>query len=354
MRTTLSRVRGAFTLIELLVGQPFQADTEKSQPGKADLRRGFTLIELLVVIAIIAILIGLLLPAVQKVREAAARTKCANNLKQWGLAMHGYHDANKNFPPFSTSTPNRQTWAPCAMPYLEQANLVAKYNLSQDWYSANNLPVTQIPLPVFSCPSDRQNAMWLDQSGYISARGNYVACYGNLTFGSNTAIGTGRGIFGCATITNAAGNQFTPYYTRITQISDGTSNTILMSEVIVSKQDNNQNGGGTWQNGDFRGHIWHDAYMASPSHCPNIFMTINGPNSSVPDNALCGIASAPDPLMPCADSGTTTRVNTARSRHPGGVNVVMADGSLRFVANSIKLSAWNAMGSMDAGDIIAE
>jgi prepilin-type N-terminal cleavage/methylation domain-containing protein/prepilin-type processing-associated H-X9-DG protein len=325
MRTSLSRVRGAFTLIELLV-----------------------------VIAIIAILIGLLLPAVQKVREAAARIKCQNNLKQWGLAMHNYHDAKGSFPPFSTSTPNRQTWAPFVMPYLEQANLVSKYDLNQDWYSANNLPVTQIPLSVFSCPSDRQNGMWLDQSGYISARGNYLVCYGNLTWGSNGAIGKGRGIFGCATIPNAAANQFTPYLTRIPQISDGTSNTLLMSEVIIAKLDNNQNGGGTWQNGDFRGHIWHDAYMANPSHCPNIFMTINGPNSTVPDNALCGIVVNNDPLMPCADTGTATRVNTARSRHNGGVNVVYADGSLRFVANSIKLSAWQAMGTMDGGEVISE
>src|SRR5262249_19107528 len=160
------------------------------------------LIELLVVIAIIAVLIGLLLPAVQKVRESAANTQCKNNLKQWGVAMHKYHESYNKFPPFSTMTPNRQTWAPFVMPYLEQANRVAAYNLATDWYNGPNLAATQMPLAVFSCPSDRQGAMWLDQTGYISARGNYVACYGTLTFGGG-AIGTGRGVFGCQTITNA-------------------------------------------------------------------------------------------------------------------------------------------------------
>jgi prepilin-type N-terminal cleavage/methylation domain-containing protein/prepilin-type processing-associated H-X9-DG protein len=314
---------------------------------------GFTLIELLVVIAIIAILIGLLLPAVQKVREAAARIRCQNNMKQWGLALHNYHDVNSKLPYFTQVTPNRQNWMPFVMPYLEQANLVAAYNLNTHWYNAPNLAVTQIPLPINYCPSDRPGAMWTDQSGYVSARGNYLVCYGNLTFGGTAMVGAGRGVFGCASATNPGGNVFVPYQSTLVQITDGTSNTLLLSEVIVAKLDNNQGGGGNWQLGDFRGHIWHDATSSNPSHCPNIFMTINPPNSSVPDNALCGTVANTDPLMPCANSGTTSRQNTARSRHTGGVNAVLADGSVRFYSNSTAVATWRAMGSMDAGEVFS-
>jgi prepilin-type N-terminal cleavage/methylation domain-containing protein len=316
--------------------------------------RAFTLVELLVVIAIIGMLVALLLPAVQAARESSRRAKCQNNLRQWSLAMHNFTDVHNNFPYFTQVIPNRQTWAPFVMPYLEQSNLVSAYDMRVHWYQGPNLAVTQIPLPVFSCASDRQKAMWTDQTNFVSARGNYLVCYGNLTFGSDTAVGEGRGIFGLTNVINAGANQFTPYQCRFGQITDGTSNTLLMSEVIVARLDNNQGGAGVWQNGDFRGHIWHDATMSSPSHCPNIFMTINGPNSTIPDNALCGTIVNTDPNMPCVNLSSATRVNSVRSRHPGGVNASTGDGAVRFFSNSINLTAWRALGTMDGGETVTE
>lgn len=314
-------------------------------------RAGFTLIELLVVIAIIAVLIALLLPAVQQARATAARSQCLNNLKQFGLAMQNFHDTYRKFPPITTVAP-RHTWLPLIMPYLDQANLVAGYNRNVNWYDAPNLAMTQIPLTVLNCPSDRSPAMWRDQTNFVSARGNYLVCYGNVLFGGGQT-GPGKGVFGVSNASGFASNSFTPYECRMSDIVDGTTNTILMSEVIVAKLDNNQNGTGTWQNGDMRGHIWHDATMSSPSHCPNLFMTINPPNSTIPDNALCGIVPNTDVLMPCTNGSSTTRQNTARSRHIGGVNVLFVDGSVRFVSNSINTATWRAMGTIEGGEVVS-
>src|SRR6478752_9077575 len=119
--------------------------------------RGFTLIELLVVIAIIAILIALLVPAVQKVRDAAARIQCANNLKQMGLALHNYHGAYQSFPtsvrPAGVTSLPRVSWTIPLLPFIEQDNLRRQYDTTTNWDSAANLPLTSLPVKIFQCPS---------------------------------------------------------------------------------------------------------------------------------------------------------------------------------------------------------
>ena len=152
---------------------------------RSSARVAFTLIELLVVIAIIGILIGLLLPAVQKVREAANRMKCQNNLKQWGLAMHNYHDTMSTLPLGAINNP-RHTFVPHLWAFLEQTALARQYNTSLGFYQAPNTITSSFaglcaqPVPIYYCPSDRPGQMWQGDI-YWRCHGNYVVNYGNVT-----------------------------------------------------------------------------------------------------------------------------------------------------------------------------
>jgi prepilin-type N-terminal cleavage/methylation domain-containing protein/prepilin-type processing-associated H-X9-DG protein len=332
-------------------------------------RRGFTLVELLVVIAIIAILIGLLLPAVQKVRDAANRMKCSNNLKQWGLAFQTYNDANNGFPPGCTNTPARVTWVPFLWPYVEQNNLYNLWSFSTGFYASPNgnngngqiigCP-NQVQVPLYNCPSDRSQPAYWEDDVYYRARGNYVVCLGAHDLGSYTA--------GPAN-TNAifwwqGNSEATPAKVKITDISggDGTSNTMLMSEIIIAKADNNSsnvnpiNPGTTVQ--DARGDFMNDDFDQNGFG----YQTFLTPNSTTQDVGNCvdspytsssGVLMVVDPLMPCTDSGYggSAKFFSARSRHTNGVNVVFADGDVRFVPNSISLSVWQALGTYQGGEV---
>jgi len=301
-------------------------------------RRAFTLIELLVVIAIIAILIGLLLPAIQKVREAASRLKCQNNLKQIGLALHNYHDTNGKLPLGATTSPNRHTFVPYLFPFIEQANLGARYDFTKHFYESPNIDFNAYTgvlcqkIPLYYCPSDHPGLLALSASaGYYRVRLNYVVCWGNVTRAASTIpVPAGSmGIFGYDSSDSTA----KPRMTRFSDITDGLSNTLLMSEILMAKGE---------QDADNRGDVVND------DHAGPTFMTINTPNSSANDVNTC--MNYNDPAMPCLNA-TTARQMAARSRHPGGVNAVLADGSVRFFSNSIGSGVWSGLGSMAGGEV---
>ncbi len=285
------------------------------------------------VIAIIAILIALLVPAVQKVREAAARTQCNNNLKQWALAMHGYHDTFKQFPPGERSGP-RQTWVMYLWPFIEQANLSRQINLkTQDFYTPpctigntmNGLCGEKVPL--YYCPSDFGANLDSSSAYYQRCRGNYVVCFGQHHQDANEPQFP-LGMFG-----EIAGHRGNPQLVKMASITDGTSNTLMMSEYLMAwSHDDN----------DWRGDILNDDGT-------NHFMTFTTPNSSTPDVVNWAITNN-DPLMPVSTAGS--EFNAARSRHTGGVNASMADGSVHFFSSNITLATWQALGSMNGSEPI--
>jgi prepilin-type N-terminal cleavage/methylation domain-containing protein len=297
---------------------------QKSRP-----RFGFTLVELLVVIAIIGILIALLLPAVQAARESARRMQCTNNLKQWGLAMHTFHDVNNRLPLGSRSAP-RQTWVMHLWAQIELGTLSSKNDLDIDFYvppgtiggTLNGLTGTYVPF--YYCPSD----IGTDQTSgnYQRRRGNYVVNWGNSRYGQVMEPA------GIAPFSHVAGDRTRPRLTKLEDIIDGTSNTLLMSEVLKawSSEDN-----------DWRGDIHNDDGVCR-------FPTVLSPNSGAPDIIpRGGFQNTGDPLMPAVAGAREAQVAAARSRHSGGVIAAMCDASVQFIPDGIDLDVWQAMGSMD-------
>ncbi len=326
-------------------------------------RKGFTLIELLVVIAIIAILIALLLPAVQQAREAARRTQCKNNLKQIGLALHNYVDIYGRFPmarvrtifvPANTPVDSWETsnvsWRARILPQLEQNATFASIDFSL-WSSPGAVPTgvnvtarRQI-LPAFLCPSEPGNGSvnWTAPDGTRQTGSPGNAAYGKTNYsgcqGSDSRLrgagGLSRGLF--------AENQTA----QIRDITDGTSNTLAVSEIIIGFPHLLVNATGTAPNevcpttgtkttttNRAIGNSWFWAYFPAST----VFTTNVGPNSKFWD---------------CGDN-TDRSMFASRSMHTGGVQISLCDGSSRFVSENIDLSIWRNLGDKADGNVIGE
>ncbi len=315
---------------------------------------GFTLVELLVVIAIIGILIALLLPAVQAARESARRSQCLNNLKQLGLAMQNYHDNKKALPNgVGSHGCCWGTWQVLILQFMEleqQSELYlnfggSDFNNGPRYGDVRNLPVTSVRIKTLTCPSDEPRALTNgnQKHNYVVNAGNtslYARDLNGVKYGGAPfniyagGAGFGGSDFDDIMAPNVGDGPYgkpVPFH----EILDGLSNTMLASETLQGR------------NNDHRGHIWWASVAG--------FVTWLMPNTSEPDNITGGTCvNLPLENLPCTGIATATRPRmiAARSRHPGGVQVVFVDGHASFIRNSISASIWSALSTSRGGEPI--
>jgi prepilin-type N-terminal cleavage/methylation domain-containing protein/prepilin-type processing-associated H-X9-DG protein len=329
-------------------------------------RKGFTLVELLVVIAIIAVLIGLLLPAVQKVRGAALRAQCLHNLKQVGLAAHNYASAFKKLPPGASgpitmsNETNRASVQAQLLPYVEHASKYSQFDFSQDINSAPvNVPAQRQDVPIYLCPADPSVAMFTGPVG----RSNYFGNLGTSAYPPSNVNGTIGGLFFYEVTPAVRGT--IPKAVRLLDIKDGTSNTAMFAEVKRGQAASTATSMHPW-----------DARLKSNINDTDPVAACGSPATNALSLRYAGLqyyrSLVPTSLYTHTATPNSTAVAdcidqvqrpgdvtffiaahvTARSYHDGGVNVCFADGSVRFVSDAISLATWAALGTRSGGEIV--
>ena len=327
-------------------------------------RTAFTLVELLVVIAIIGVLVALLLPAVQAAREAARRTQCRNHMKQFGLALHNYHDTIRILPPAiqfwngddaRTSDNLRANWIILILPYIEQRPLYESFDFNVPISHANNRDERGTKVSNFMCPSDGFNYLKFKGStageGDNWQRGNYAAnCHANFSNENGFADDRRRGVMGV----NVG--------LRFSEITDGLSNAMMAGEVRAGITDQDRRG--TWANG---------TAGASALFKHGCGGDANGPNAPYPESddiegcpqlyTSPGSTRLREQKMDCWNTCDSSQQATVRSLHPGGTVVLMADGSVHFIMQTIETTGehgpcktpeavWDRLISSGDGDVI--